>query len=169
MTQDVSVTCFVTSLKTQQKDAVKDPKWRRLPDSNNVIAGAKGRNKCVCLNVPQITISKSSPWEIRQWRGWEVERAGVPFQINKRVRVPEWGLPPSSRTGSQRDGSSERRPHRHSPSPAPPPPPHPRPSHTNPIANPIAPPCNTLLRFFNRHRSTSSPCPLLLNRVRTGK
>lgn len=72
-------------------------KWWSLSDSNNVIAGTKGQNKCVCLNILRLQFQSSPHEKWNNAEGGKLRKRGL-FQINKRVLIlnrvateqPDW-------------------------------------------------------------------------------
>lgn len=59
-----------------------DPNWQCLSDSNNVIAGTKGQNKCVCLNILRLQFQSLPREESNNGKGGKLKKRGL-FQINK--------------------------------------------------------------------------------------
>lgn len=59
-----------------------DPNWRCLSDSDNVIAGTKGQNKCVCLNILRLQFQSPPHEKANNGEGGKLKKRGL-FQINK--------------------------------------------------------------------------------------
>lgn len=56
--------------------------WQCLSLSNDVIAGTRGQNKCVCLNIPRLQFQSPPHERLNNGEGWKLKKPGF-FQINK--------------------------------------------------------------------------------------
>ncbi len=79
----IYLTLCINLLRIKSKlECSVNPNWRCLSDSNNVIAGTKGQNKCVCLNILRLQFQSPPHERWNNGEGGKLKKRGL-FQINK--------------------------------------------------------------------------------------